>query len=85
MAQVVTIINGKIAINDNLDSRLVNVTFTSAAVDTQVTHNLGRIAIGYILTVSSAPMSIYNGVTAGDSNNIFLRTNNPGSTTILVF
>src|SRR6267142_6463697 len=75
ITQIVTIVNGKATFTDNIDCRLVNVTFTASAVDTQVTHNLGRTTVGYFLTGSSTPMSIYIGVNTGNINNIFVRTN----------
>lgn len=85
MAQVITIINGRITLADNFDGKIVSASFTAVNTDTAVTHGLGRTAIGYILVTASAAMSIYTGSQAGDGTTIFLRSNNPGSATILVF
>lgn len=85
MSQVVQILNGKLTFQDNQDARIVSVNFTSSGVDFPVNHNLGRQAVGYFLVTASSPMSIYNGQTASTDANLFLRTNNTGSATILVF
>jgi hypothetical protein len=85
ITQIINIVNGKITFKDNFDGVSVGASFTAANTDTPVVHNLGRNAIGYILVTASAAMSVYTGSQAGNTTTIFLRSNNPGSATILVF
>jgi hypothetical protein len=85
ITQIINIVNGKITFKDNFDGASISTTFSSANVDTPVVHNLGRNAIGYILVTASASMSVYTGSQAGNTTTIFLRSNNPGSATLLVY
>lgn len=85
VAQIITIVNGRITFADNFDGKAIPVTFSALGVDTAVVHNLGRLSIGYFIINASAPMSIYNGSQASTESITYLKSNNPGSATILVF
>jgi hypothetical protein len=85
MNQITTIFNNRITFADNFDGKSVSVSFTQSGVDTAVVHGLGRAAIGYFIINASAPMSLYNGSIASNDSILFLRSNNTGSATIMVF
>lgn len=84
VSQIATILNSKITFVDNFDSRSVDVTFSSPAIDVAVDHNLGRLAISYIPQMLSTPMIIYTGQTAPNGNTIYLRSSAAGTATIMV-
>lgn len=83
--QVITAINGKIALNENLDSAIVNVEFNGANQTTAVKHTLGRVATNYILVGSSAAMDLFDGNRNNEENVIYIQSNAAGTARVLVF
>jgi len=83
--QIESILNGGITFLDNFQASIVNVSFTMANTEMQISHTLGRVPSGYILINASAAMIIYNGGSANTANDIFLKSSAVGSGQILVF
>lgn len=82
---IVDTINGKINVADNLECRVVSVTFSQANVDKMVNHKLGRIPSGFIQVSPSVALTVYTGSGASDENNIFVKSSAAGSASIMVF
>jgi hypothetical protein len=59
--------------------------FVAANADTVITHGLNRVPTGYILTMASAAMSLYDGSLPSDNASITLRSSAVGSATIFLF
>jgi hypothetical protein len=65
---------------DNISGVWVTVTFAVANVDQTVTHNLGRVPVGYLAMTKSAACDVYTGSVAATKTQITLR----GTTTSTV-
>lgn len=68
---------------DNISGVWVSVTFAAPNVDQLVTHNLGRIPVGYIPMTKSAACDVYTGSVAGTKTQITLRGTT--TSTVLLF
>lgn len=80
-----SVVNGQISFGngttvDNISGVWVLVTFAAANTDQLVTHNLGRIPVGYLLMTKSASCDVYTGSVGATKTQITLR----GTTTSTV-
>jgi hypothetical protein len=82
--QVAFIINGNLSITD-LKVEKYSVNFPTALEEIGVSHNLGRVPVGYLVIGKSANMNVYNGVNNWTMKSLFLRSDAAGVATILVF
>lgn len=78
-------VNGSLQFDQNLKTQTVHTSFGATNTDVAVSHNLGTVPSGYILAGASAPMSLFNGSKANTASLLYLRSNNVGSATIVVF
>lgn len=83
--QVITAINGKISLNENLDSAIVSVEFASANATVAAKHTLGRVANNYILVGASVAMDLYDSATKNEENVLYLQSNAAGTARVLIF
>lgn len=79
------VINGKLGFGDgtkadNIDGAWATVTFASANTDTTITHNLGRVPVGYHVVSKSASTDVFNGVAAWTTTQITLQSSVAGVT-----
>lgn len=82
---IVAAINGRLTFGDNVSTQVLSVTFSAANTSVTVPHTLKRVPSGYVLCGASAAMSIYNGSSANDKNNIYVKSSATGTASILVF
>ena len=68
---------------DNIAGVWVSVTFAAPNVDQTVTHNLGRIPVGYIPMTKSATCDVYTGSVGATKTQITLRGTT--TSTVLLF
>jgi len=85
---LVLVINGNIGFGDgthadNINGSWVSVTFASANTDTTITHNLGRIPVGYIVMTKSQACDVYTGSVSATKSQITLRGTVAGTTVTL--
>ena len=82
--QLAIAFNGLIGFGDGTNRENINgnwVSFATPGVantDFTITHNLGRIAVGYIIMSKTATCDLYNGSIAGTKTQITLRATVPG-------
>jgi hypothetical protein len=87
--QTARIINGGLSFGagtnkDNIDGAWIAVTTPAGAnTDFAVTHNLGRIPVGYIVMTKSAACDIYTGSVGGTTTQLTLRGTVNGVTVTL--
>lgn len=82
--EVIGVLNAGIALNDNINGKIVSVEFTATNTEVRIDHNLNRIPSGYIQLGQSAAMTIYDGTTATTNSTIFLRSNAVGTVKLLI-
>jgi len=75
---LIQVVNGRIGYgdgvhSDNIDGIWVSVTFALANTDTLITHNLGRLPVGYHVMTKSASCDVYTGGVASTDTQITLR------------
>lgn len=85
---LVGVVNGKIGYgdgqkSDNIDGVWQTVTFPVANADVVITHNLGRIPVGYHIMTKSVSCDVYNGSIASTKTQITLRGTVAGATVSL--
>ena len=83
--QLVRILNNGLTFADNFDLKTVNVSFSSAVTNQAISHNLGRVPIGYIVIRRSANLSVWDGTSPFTSSYFYLASDAAGSVTLLVF
>jgi hypothetical protein len=89
--QVARVINGKIGYGDgtnadNIDGVWASETFASANTDTTITHNLGRVPVGFHVVSKSVSCDIFNGVAAWTTTTITLQSSvAPATVKLFVF
>lgn len=71
---------------DNMTGNLFRHTFTTTNADEVITHNLGRVPVGYYLTRKGAAVDVYDGTLSGwTESEITLRATVAADTTIYIF
>ena len=64
--------------SDNISGNWVSVNFPSANTDVTVTHNLGRIPVGYLAMTKSQAGDIFTGSVAATKTQITLQSSTAG-------
>lgn len=82
---ILRVVNGDIDFFNNVNCKIMSITFLAADTDSSVAHGLGRIPTGYIQVSSNAAMSLYDGSVPRDATTLYLRSNAVGTAGILVF
>lgn len=83
--QVARALNNGLDFETNFNSKSVSITFSSANTDASVAHGLGRVPVGYIIIGLSAALTVYDGVGANTTTNLFLRASATGTARLLVY
>jgi len=84
-SQVVTVINGRIALGENIDGTIVSVVFSGANVTMAAEHKLNRIAANYIVVGRTANMTIFDGTTDNTKDATYVQASAAGTARLLVF
>jgi hypothetical protein len=82
---LVNVINGELEFDQNLKTSQVTANFTAANTQIAITHTLGRIPLGYILTKTNVATSIYDGGTANTDTFLYVKASVIANTKLLVF
>lgn len=77
------IINGGLDLG-NFRAQTLSVTFTAANTDTTVSHNLGRVPVGYLVTSSNAAIVVYDGSVTNTESALYLRASGTGTVQVVV-
>lgn len=85
LAQVVEALNGNLSFSDNLNAKLLTVTFTAANADVATIHGLGRVPAGYFVVGRTAAMIVYDGSSTNTSSLLYLRSSVAGTARIWVY
>ena len=86
ISQLVSVVNGKIDFDDNLDTSIVTFTFPAANTTYSVSHSLDRQPIGYSIIGKNISTDIYDGVGSSTEKAIFLRSSVANATVkVMVF
>jgi hypothetical protein len=83
--EIVSAINGKLSLKDNLSGEYRTVVFTAANADTKIEHSLSYVPSGYIVTALSAGVIVYTGSTEWSGSNIYLKATNTAQATLFIF
>lgn len=88
--KIVSVLNGQVGFGngtdlDNLQGRWINVTSSGVAdTDFTVTHNLGRIPVGFLLVAADKAAVVYRGTVAWTSTQMTLKASQ-ASTVLRLF
>ena len=82
-----SILDGGISIDDNVDaSRVTVVTHVTPGTEFSISHGLGKVPLGYIVTGQEAAGSIYDGSTSNTNTTIYFKSDVSSKTfNLLVF
>jgi hypothetical protein len=69
---------------DNMDAVFVKLIVATANVDVSVTHNLGRLPVGYWLVRSSVACNVYDGSASSTNTTISLRFSATGTFLLVI-
>jgi hypothetical protein len=83
VSQILTAINGNLEFN-NLKTQIVSATFSTANVNTPISHGLNKTGVNYIVASLSAAASIYRG-TGDTTKTIVLKASAPCSAVLILF
>lgn len=83
--QIVSALDGSLSLSDNLNGEFLNFSFVTSNTDTTVTHSLGRVPAGYIVTSNNSNKTIYDGSTNNTASYLVLRASGAGTASIYVF
>lgn len=70
---------------DNFRGALLEVDFEDADTDTKIRHGLSFVPSNYFVVGLSVAMTIYDGDTANNADNIYLKSSAIGTARIFVF
>jgi hypothetical protein len=73
--QMSRIVNGQLSFGngttiDNISGNWLNFTTTGPNIDMLLTHNLGRVPVGYFIVQKSTNCDLYNGTALGSPQNL---------------
>ncbi len=86
LAELSSVINGKLEFQDNIKCQIVGVSFEAGATDLAVPHSLGRVPTGYMVTrLFSGGVMIYDGNEAWTDTTIYLRSSGATGAEVLIF
>ena len=82
-----SILDGGILIDDNVDaSRVAVVSHATPGNEFSVSHGLGKVPLGYIVTGQESAGSVYDGTTANTNQTLYLKSDISSKTfKLLVF
>lgn len=83
--QTKRIVNNGFTFQDNLDGKVLSVSFSAATTNQALAHGLGRVPLGYQVIRRSANITIYDGTSPFTTSSIFLASSGAGNVTLLVF
>lgn len=78
-------VNGQLEYDLNLRTKTVSVTFAASNTQVAVGHNLGKTPTGFIVAGLSVSATIYNGTTAFDKSNIYIKASAPCTAKVIIF
>lgn len=80
-------INGGLRFGDNNNVALISYTSSaSAGTEDELTHNLKRVPVGYILVRADKAVALYDGATAWTTTLLYLKANaSSAAVTVMVF
>jgi hypothetical protein len=80
-------VNGNLLFGENISCVIVTVNFSTAGNNFLVTHNLGRIATGFICVGGDSAGVVYKGIPGSPSTTttMYLRASLPVTADIMVF
>lgn len=84
MENIVQVLNGNLEFISNIKSSIISATFNATNTETQFSHTLGKVPIGYIVLSSTAAMSVYSGTTPFTNGLIFLKSSATGTASLLL-
>ncbi len=86
LSQIVSVLNGNINFEDNVNVSIVSFTFSVANTNYQVTHSLGIVPTGFIIVGKNISTDIYNGDGVNTKSSIFLKSTVANATVkVMVF
>ncbi len=82
-----SILDGGISIDDNVDaSRISVVSHATPGVEVPVSHGLGKIPLGYIVTGQAGVGSVYDGSTPNTKDTLYFKSDVSSTTfRLLIF
>lgn len=84
ITSIVEAINGNLSFQDNLSTNIQSITFPSASTSVAVTHNLGKLPVGYVVIGKSGNVQIWDGTPAADTQKIYLQASGAVTATVMV-
>lgn len=85
LMDVVSTLNGGISISENLDSRIVGVTFTAANMNVIVNHKLNRVPVGYWPVTRTSNITVFDGTSPNTSSVLNIQASGAGGVKLLIF
>lgn len=79
------VINGNLEFGTNIKSAIVEHTFAAANTNFAVSHNLGRVPLGYIQAGANVAVSIYDGTGTNTDKIINLKASAISNVKLLLF
>lgn len=85
ITQIITVLNGRVSVTENLETSLVSATFIAASSTITITHTLQKIPDGYIVVGKSANFVVFDGNKTNTDAVIYLQASAAGTARVLVF
>lgn len=85
LKDVYSILSKGLIFQDNFRGAVLDVSFSLANTDTAIVHGLSYVPTKYIVLSRSGNFTIYDGNTAADTTNFYLRASSTGTATVLIF
>jgi hypothetical protein len=85
LQDIVQQVNGNLTFAENIRCKLLSITFSSSDTDTTVTHGMGRVPAGYIVSGKSVACSVYDGSVDATAQTITLKSSAAATVGLIVF
>jgi hypothetical protein len=85
LADIVSVVMGNLAFDENLRTQTVDVTFISANVDLQINHNLNKKTVRYFPTAKAAACDLYAGSSSNTNAILYLRSTVATTVTLVLY
>lgn len=85
LSQLLSLVNGRISIQDNLETSVVDATFSASSITVAVPHTLGRVPTGYIVASLSASLIVFNGNKDHTDAVLYVQASAAGTAKLIVF
>lgn len=85
LQDIVRVLNGDVDFTNNINCKIVSVTFSAANVSQSVSHGLGRVPSGYWITKRNASANVFDGSGGSSSSTYSLQASAPVTCSILFF